>query len=69
MDEVEALKVLHRLVSVVASAHLSVKADSKRLVSTWCRELIKLRNVSQKVYLNINIRDNCRLADYHYRGA
>jgi hypothetical protein len=35
MDEVEALKVLHRLVSVVASAHLSVKADSKRLVVTW----------------------------------
>jgi hypothetical protein len=48
MDEVEALKVLHRLVSVVASAHLSVKADSKRLVSTWCRSLTKLRIVSQK---------------------
>jgi hypothetical protein len=48
MDEVEALKVLHRLVSVFASAHLSVKADSKRLVATWHRSLTKLRNVAQK---------------------
>jgi hypothetical protein len=50
MDEVEALKVLHRLVSVVASAHLSVKADSKRLVSTWCRSLTKLKIVSQELF-------------------
>jgi hypothetical protein len=48
MDEVEALKSLHRLVSVFASAHLSVKADSKRLVATCYRSLAKLRSVSQK---------------------
>ena len=47
MDEVEALKVLHRLVSVIASAHLSVKAGLERLVSTKYRSLTKLRNVSQ----------------------